>query len=128
MAFIISKNSKKWGKDRKVYYLVENYRDKGKVKRRTLLKLHEEGSIEVILEKLTINEKTLKENLKAYENKLLEIEKNKDDPKYFFAKLGIDSKIRNEEARLNDVVSTKKGIEKILKKHPMSSARNSNIN
>lgn len=41
MAFVIHKKSKKYGKERKLYYLVENYREQGKIKRKTLLKLND---------------------------------------------------------------------------------------
>ncbi len=41
MAFVINKKSKKYGKERKLYYLVENYREAGKIKRKTLLKLND---------------------------------------------------------------------------------------
>ena len=127
MSFIISKNSKRHGVDRKVYYLVENYRDKGKVKRRTLLKLHEEGNIQVILEKLTRNEKVLRGNVRICENKLIKLERKNEDPNFYFAKLGVDIKMRKTMTMLGDVLYTKKGIKKILKKHPLSSARNSKL-
>jgi len=50
MAFIISKSSNRHGKNRKLYYLVENYRDGNKVKRETLLKLNECKNLSELLE------------------------------------------------------------------------------
>jgi len=46
MAFIINKASYRKGKSHTLYYLVENYREKGKVKRRKLLNLHKNKSIQ----------------------------------------------------------------------------------
>lgn len=49
MAFIISKKSSRWKKERNLYYLVENYRDGSKVKRKTLLALKEYNSVAGLL-------------------------------------------------------------------------------
>lgn len=49
MAFVISKKSANTGNTRNLYYLVENYRDGDKIKRDTLLKLHEFKNLEEYL-------------------------------------------------------------------------------
>lgn len=49
MAFIISKKSKRNRQLRKLYYLVENYRQGKKVKRKTMLPLKEYNSVAELL-------------------------------------------------------------------------------
>ncbi|HIH13442.1 TPA: hypothetical protein HA242_07000 [Candidatus Woesearchaeota archaeon] len=49
MAFIISKKSRLWGQERRLYYLVESYREGDKVKRKTLLALKEHKSVAELL-------------------------------------------------------------------------------
>lgn len=61
MPFIISKTSKRHGRERKLYYFVENYRNDNRVKRETLLKLGEN--------------KNLQEHLEFAENKEVEAKK-----------------------------------------------------
>lgn len=41
MTYIISKQSKKEGRDRRLYYVVQSYREQGKVKRKTIAQLGE---------------------------------------------------------------------------------------
>ena len=45
MAFILGKDSVRNGEKRKLYYLVESYREGGKIKRRTIYKLRERESL-----------------------------------------------------------------------------------
>lgn len=61
MAFIISKTSTGWGKTRRLFYLVENYRVNGKVKRRCLLSLRGFTSVADYLTVLLREEKRLQE-------------------------------------------------------------------
>ena len=46
MAFIVCKKSRRHGEARDLFYLVENYRDGGKVKRRTLIGLGESTTLQ----------------------------------------------------------------------------------
>lgn len=50
MAFIISKKSTKYGKVQKLYYLVKNYREGNKIKRKTLLRLNSHASLKELLD------------------------------------------------------------------------------
>jgi hypothetical protein len=63
MEFIIHKKSNKWGQETELYYLVENYREGKKVKRRTLLHLFGIKSVEEFLIKTEKQEASLLENL-----------------------------------------------------------------
>jgi hypothetical protein len=56
MAFIISKKSSKNGEARKIYYLVENYREDNRIKRKKLLALGEHDNLHDFLE-VTITRK-----------------------------------------------------------------------
>lgn len=49
MAFIVSKKSSRNGRERELYYLVENYRKDNKVRRKTLLKLNEHKTVAELL-------------------------------------------------------------------------------
>lgn len=49
MVFIISKISTKYGKEHKLYYLVNNYRVGNKIKRQTLLRLRNYSSLNDLL-------------------------------------------------------------------------------
>ncbi len=128
MSFVICKKSKKGGEGTRLYYLVRNYRENGRVKRQTLIRMHEESSIQIILEKLERNRGVLRENIKACKDKAIEIETHKEDPKYYFAKLYLDTTRREEEKKLIDVVCTAIGIRRILRKYPLCSSRNSKLN
>jgi len=68
MAFIISKNSKRDGNRRKLYYLVENYRDNGKIKRKTILHLNECNSIDMALDRIRMDMDSL--NKKIHETEV----------------------------------------------------------
>lgn len=70
MAFIIHKKSNKWGQETELYYLVENYREGKKVKRRTLLHLFVSKSVEEFLIKTESQEAPLLESLKVSVSKL----------------------------------------------------------
>ncbi|SRR6266702_4722104 len=57
--FVINKKSERWGEIRSLYYLVENYREDGKIKRRTLFSLGEYKSPQEMFAFLERREATL---------------------------------------------------------------------
>ena len=72
MAFIITKKSKGHGQVRKLYYLVENYREGKKVKRKKLLALGLYNTVSQLLEATKQEETHLINALKQCEEKLTE--------------------------------------------------------
>lgn len=80
MAFVISKESIKKGKTRELYYLVENYRSDGKIKRRTLLRLEECKTVAELYE-LTIQEQKMWYEKLSTRTKQLEALINRTDPR-----------------------------------------------
>lgn len=124
MSFVINKKSKRGGKIRNLYYLVESYRDGKKVKRRTLLKLGEEPDVFGVLDKLSRNEKILKKNLVTYANELKKIGKSQDIKKIML-RIRLDSMKRSMLKRLKRTGETISEIERILKDHPYCSAKKS---
>ena len=70
MAFIINKKSKRLGKVRDIYYLVENYREGNKVKRRKLLALSIHKSVAELLEAYKRKEALFITSLAIQEKKL----------------------------------------------------------
>jgi hypothetical protein len=53
MSFIVTKKSRKYGNERLLYYLVESYREDGKIKRRNLLAL---GTCKAVADLLGLTE------------------------------------------------------------------------
>lgn len=67
MAFVISKPSLKDGSLRELYYLVESYREGGKIKRRTIHKLKEHKSIDEAITTLEEKKQPLVEKMRRLE-------------------------------------------------------------
>ena len=70
MSFVINKKSKKRGKDITLHYLVENYREGKKIKRRTIRSLGESGSISDYLGNLELKHKQYEVEIAKYEAKI----------------------------------------------------------
>lgn len=70
MAFIISKKSTTKGEERLLYYLVENYRDNDKVKRRKLLALGDCKNVPEFLERMERRQVGILNRLEMNENRL----------------------------------------------------------
>lgn len=75
MAFIVSKISKFGDKVRKLYYLVENYREGNKVRRRAILRLGESPSLTEALQCIQAKEKTVLHKSSELENRLERVKK-----------------------------------------------------
>lgn len=72
MAFIISKESNERGQTKRLYYLVENYREGNKVKRKTLLALKEHRTVAEFL-------KSVEQEYTRLVNRLHKFKKELDD-------------------------------------------------
>lgn len=101
MAFIISKQSKRNGTTRLLYYLVESYREKGIVRRRTIYKLNIYRNFEEILKATIKGKKYFRKELDLFERKLSEWMKDKDRPMFYYHKNELEGKIRESSERLN---------------------------
>lgn len=67
MAFVISKTSSRNGNFRELYYLVESYRENGKVKRKTIHKLKEYKDIDEAIAAIEERKQPLIEKMKRLE-------------------------------------------------------------
>lgn len=81
MAFVISKNSTERGIPTKLYYLVSNYREGKKVKRRTLLKLNSCKTPQELLNRMNGEKAALTARLNRFENDLSEFLKSYKIPR-----------------------------------------------
>lgn len=70
MSFIISKISNANGIPHQLYYLVENYRKDNRIKRRTLLHLHQHRNLEELLKATQQEEGVLIQRLSHFESEL----------------------------------------------------------
>lgn len=102
MAFIISKKSTWGGETRLLYYLVENYREGNKIKRKTLLKLNKQNNLSEILQSTKQEEAKLLLELKTCKEKLDSITKNMNQPYSFYLIRHLPEAIREKTESLNE--------------------------
>jgi len=112
MAFIISKKSTLWGKTRKLYYLVENYRDGNKIKRKKLLNLNECKSLAEFFNSTEQEEAELLNRLNKYEKELDDFIKYGKTPPFSFGspyriRQRLDMSIEQAKADLKECQSRK---------------------
>jgi hypothetical protein len=86
MSFIISKTSTSHGESRKLYYLVQNYREDNKIKRRTLLKLNENVDLSAFFEKTLQEERNILDNLSKAKESFKKLLENEDQPQSGYLK------------------------------------------
>lgn len=116
MAFIISKTSQRHGNQRKLYYVVENYRIGKKIKRRTLLRLNEQNDpIDFILQlknKIT----QLSAELETCKKKLEELLKNDNQPFFYLLKRQLEGAIRSKPQLITECQNKIEILEKVVPK------------
>lgn len=84
MAFVISKKSNERGEIKKLYYLVQNYRDGDKIKRRTLLSLKEYKTVAELLEATEQEYEYLVNRLRKFEKEREDFLKYGKTPQFTF--------------------------------------------
>jgi len=119
MAFIISKKSRSNGKERQIYYLVENYREGKAVKRRTLLALVECKSTLELFEAIQRKERRLQDRLNQFQRELEEFITLGKMPPFAFgsafrARRQLDGAIERAKTDLKQVQEQKAAIKVFL--------------
>lgn len=102
MAFIISKKSIRDGKERELYYLVQNYREGKRIKRRTLLKLEEQNNLTELLERFKAEKQKLLNDVDTCKKQLEKLLLNENQPYFYYLKRKIPETIELKHRQITE--------------------------
>lgn len=130
MAFIVSKVSKKWGKERKLYYLVKNYREGNKIRRNAILRLGEGSNLSEALLCIQDKENDFLLDTTRLENRIDCIKKGDRTAYYpflpYYKQLSRANEILNmSKLKLDKLLREKDYIKQLIRLYPNCSAKES---
>jgi len=119
MAFIISKSSIKRGESRNLYYLVENYREGKKIRRRTIYKLYQYKNLDELFTQTQKAESEYKKLLEVENIKLTDWLTDTHRPMFYYIRDQLKGKIKEIEYGLDYCQKQKETIEVLKLKYKL---------
>ena len=129
MAFIISKKSKRGGKEKQLYYMVRNYREGNKIKRSVIWKLGESSNLQEALSSINEHEKTLLNQLQELENRLERVKRGDSTAFYAYCPpyrqvSRITERLSETRIKLENIKEKQVKLEELIQQFSKCSANN----